>query len=103
MIKESAYSVKSVSVDAVIACILSVLSICNMAGAIFVSYYYDGKGPAAVGLLGIGSLLLAFVGIVFTVSAWKSSDGGLLMKRIAGILNAIPFLVAIALYVIGWM
>ena len=82
---------------------LSVLSICNMAGAIFVSYYYDGKGPAAVGLLGIGSLLLAFVGIVFTVSAWKSSDGGLLMKRIAGILNAIPFLAAIALYVIGWM
>ena len=103
MIKESAYSVKSVSVDAVVACVLSGLSICSMAGAIYVSYHYDGKGPAAVGLLGIGSLLLAFIGIVFTISAWKSPDGGLRMKRIAGILNAIPFLAAIVLYVLGWL
>lgn len=101
--KESAYSVKSVSVDAVIACVLAGLSICCMVGAVLVSYVYDGRGPAAVGLLGIGSLLLAFVGIVFTISAWKSPDGGLLMKRIAGILNALPFLGALALYMIGWM
>ena len=35
--------------------------------------------------------------------AWKSVDGGMLMKRIAGICNAIPFLLAIVLYVIGWV
>ncbi|MBR1864914.1 MAG: hypothetical protein IJ801_00235 [Lachnospiraceae bacterium] len=101
--KESAYSVKSVSMDAIIACVLSGLSICCLLGALLVSYLYGGKGPAAVGLLGIGSLLLALVGIAFTVSAWKSQDGGLLMKRIAGILNALPFLAAIILYIYGWM
>lgn len=99
--KDSAYSIKSVSVDAVIACVLAGLSICCMAVGVVLSYQYSGKGPVAVGLLGIGSLLLAFLGIVFTVSAWKSPDGGLLMKRIAGILNGIPFVVAILVYILG--
>ncbi|MDE6760963.1 MAG: hypothetical protein K2J90_09850 [Lachnospiraceae bacterium] len=103
MIKESAYSVKSVSTDAIIACILAGVSLCCMLGALLISYLYDGKGPAAVGLLGIGSLILAVLGIVFTVYAWKSEDGGLLMKRIAGVLNTIPLLVAVIFYVWGWM
>ncbi|MGN0153390.1 MAG: hypothetical protein ACI4A3_02990 [Lachnospiraceae bacterium] len=103
MIKESAYSVKSVSVDAIIACVLAGLSIVSIAGAIVISCVYDGNGPAAVGLLGIGSVLLSVMGIVFTVSAWKSMDGGLLMKRIAGILNIIPLIIAVVLYIIGWM
>lgn len=103
MIKESAYSVKSVSVDAIIACVLAGLSIVSIAGAIVISCVYDGKGPAAVGLLGIGSVFLSVMGIVFTVSAWKSMDGGLLMKRIAGILNIIPLIIAVVLYIIGWM
>ena len=103
MIKESAYSVKSVSVDAVIACVLGGLSILAMAGAILASYLYNGSGPAAVGLLGIGSFIMSVMGIVFTVYAWKSVDGGLLMKRIGGILNAIPLTVAIVFYVVGWL
>lgn len=103
MLKESAYSVKSVSVDAIIACVLAGLSVSCLLGAVIMSYAYDGKGPAAVGLLGIGSFLLAIMGIVFTVSAWKSVDGGMLMKRIAGICNIIPLLFAIILYVIGWV
>ena len=103
MIKNSAYSVKSISVDAIIACVLAVFSLCSMMGAILVSYFYDGKGPAAVGLLGIGSLIMAFMGMIFTVCAWKSVDGGFLMKRIAGILNAVPLLIALVLYILGWI
>lgn len=101
--KESAYRVKNVSMDAVIACVIGGVSICCMLGAVIVSYLFDGKGPAVVGLLGIGSLLLALVGIVFTVSSWKSADGGLLMKRVAGIMNAAPLLFAVVLYVLGWI
>ena len=100
--KESAYSLKSVCVDAVIACVLGGLSIFSMCGAIFASYLYNGKGPVAVGLLGIGSLLLAVLGLVFTFSAWKSQEGGVVMKRIAGICSAIPLVVALLLYVLGW-
>ncbi|HCJ08116.1 MAG: hypothetical protein PUC55_00805 [Lachnospiraceae bacterium] len=103
MLKESAYSVKNVSVDAVIACVLAGLSIVCLIGAVVMSYLYDGKGPAAVGLLGIGALLLAITGIVFTIAAWRSQDGGMLMKRIAGICNMIPVLLAIVLYVVGWV
>lgn len=103
MIKESAYSVKSISTDAIIACVLAGLSLCCMLGAVLISYLYDGKGPVAVGLLGIGSMILAILGIIFTVYSWKSVDGGLLMKRIAGILNAIPLLIALVLYIWGWM
>lgn len=103
MMKDSAYSVKSVSTDAIIACVLAGLSLCCMLGAVLISYFYDGKGPAAVGLLGIGSLILAVTGIIFTVCAWKSVDGGLLMKRVAGILNAVPLLIAVILYVLGWI
>ncbi len=103
MVKDSAYRIKSVSVDAVVACLLSGLSICCMAGAVYFSYTRNGNGPVAVGLLGIASLLLASLGIVFTISAWKSSDGGVGLKRIAGIVNAIPVIVAIFLYILGWV
>ena len=103
MLKDSAYSVKNISIDAVIACVLAGLSVCCLIGAIVMSYLYDGKGPAAVGLLGMGALMLAITGIVFTVAAWKSQDGGMLMKRIAGICNGIPVLLVIILYVVGWL
>lgn len=103
MIKESAYSVKNISIDAVIACVMGGISICAMIGSVIVSYLYDGKGPAIIGLLGVGSLLLALVGIAFTVSAWKSVDGGLTMKRIAGVVNAVPILLTIVLYILGWI
>lgn len=101
--KESVYKVKNVSIDAVIACAIGGISICCMFVAVLVSYLYDGSGPAVVGLLGMGSLLLALVGIVFTVSSWKSVDGGLLMKRISGIINAVPILLAVVLYILGWI
>lgn len=101
--KESAYRVKNISIDSVIACVIGGISICCMLGAVIVSYLFDGEGPAVVGLLGIGSLLLALVGIVFSVSAWKSADGGLLMKRVAGIMNAAPLLFAVVLYILGWV
>lgn len=101
--KESAYSIKNTSTDAVVACVLGGLSVCSIIGAVIISYVYDGKGPAAVGLLGIGGLIIAIMGIVFTISAWKSEDGGILMKRIAGIVNAIPLLIGIVLYILGWV
>lgn len=101
--KESAYKVKNISTDAVIACVIGGISICCMLCAVLVSYLYDGKGPAVVGLLGMGSFLLSLTGIGFTVSSWKSIDGGLMMKRVAGIINAVPFLLAVVLYVIGWI
>lgn len=101
--KESAYRIKNISIDAVIACVIGGISICCMLGAVLVSYLYDGKGPAVVGLLGIGSLLLALAGIVFSVSSWKSVDGGLLMKRVAGIINAASLLFAVVLYILGWI
>lgn len=103
MVKDSAYSIKSVSVDAVIACVLGGLSILGIIGAIAASYLYSGKGPAAVGLLGMSSLIFALTGLSFGIAAWKSQDGGLLMKRIAIILNAVPVIGALALYIIGWI
>ncbi len=103
MMKESAYKVKNFSVDAVIACVLGGISAVCMLGAVATSYLYNGYGPVAVGLLGIASFIMALVGIVFSVCAWKSVDGGLLMKRVAMILNAVLLLAAILLYVWGWM
>lgn len=103
MIKDSAYSIKNISIDAVVSLVLGVLSILCMSGGILASYLYDGKGPAAVGLLGIGGLMLALAGIGFGMAAWKSPDGGLLMKRIAVIVNALPLLAAVVLYVLGWI
>lgn len=100
---KNAYSVKSVSSDAVISCILGSLSVICMVGAVIASYTYSGKGPAIVGLLGIGSLIVSTVGLIFSVAAWKSQDGGFLMKRIAMFLNAIPLLLGIILYIIGWI
>lgn len=102
MIK-NAYSVKSVSTDAVISCVLGGISILCMVGAIVASYMYSGNGPAIVGLLGIGSLIVAISGLGFSMAAWKSQDGGFLMKRIAMLLNAIPLLLAVILYVVGWI
>lgn len=103
MLKESAYSVKSISVDAVISCVLSGVSVCCLIGAIVMSYLYNGNGPAAVGLLGVAAFLLSVTGIVFAIAAWKSPDGGMVMKRAAGITNSIPVLLSLLLYVIGWI
>lgn len=103
MIKDSAYSIKSISTDAVIACVLGGVSVVGILGAILASYLYDGRGPAVVGLVGIGSLLLAVSGLCFSLAAWKSPDGGLLMKRVAVIVNAVPLLGALILYILGWV
>ena len=103
MLKNSAYRVKSISSDAVVSCVLGGLSIICIIGAIIASYLYSGKGPSVVGLLGIGGLLLSCTGIGFGVAAWKSPDGGLLMKRVAIFLNAFPLLGAIILYIMGWV
>ncbi len=100
---KNAYSVKNVSSDAVISCVLGALSIICMVGAVSASYMYNGKGPLIVGLLGIGSLIVAAVGLIFSVAAWKSQDGGFLMKRVAMFLNAIPLLAGIILYIVGWI
>lgn len=99
----NAYSVKSVSTDAVISCVLGGVSIVCMLGAVIASYLYNGEGPAIVGLLGIGGFILSLCGVSFSMAAWKSQDGGFLMKRIAMILNVIPMIVALILYVIGWI
>lgn len=103
MIKDSAYSIKSISMDAVIACVLGGLSVVGILGAILASYLYDGKGPAALGLIGIGSLIFSLSGLFFSLAAWKSPDGGLLMKRVAVILNVVPLLGALILYILGWV
>lgn len=103
MIKESEYSTKSVSSDSVIACILGILSIFFMILAVVASYKYDGNGPAAVGLLGIGSLIFSLCGLGFSVAAWKSADGGILMKRMVFIENCIPLIIALIFYCLGWM
>lgn len=99
----NAYSVKSISGDAVISCVLGSMSVVAMIGAIVASYLYEGQGPAVVGLLGIGSLITAFTGLIFGFAAWKSHDGAFLMKRIAMIINAIPLLCAMILYILGWI
>ena len=99
----SAYSVKNISTDAVISCALGGISLVGMIGAVIASYMYSGNGPAVVGLMGVGSLILAVVGIVFSWAAWKSQDGGFLMKRVAMFLNAIPLLGTVILYIVGWI
>lgn len=101
MLKESAYSVKKVSTDAIVSCVLGGLSIVCLVGAVIMSYMYDGKGPAMVGILGMAGLLLGLVGEIFCYYSWKSQDGKLLMKRVAGIVNAIPFIAAFVVYVMG--
>lgn len=97
------YSVKAISTDAVISCVLGGISVLCMIGGIMASYLYGGNGPAVVGLLGIGSFITALCGIGFSVAAWKSQDGGFLMKRVAMFLNAIPLLLSVVLYIVGWI
>lgn len=99
----NAYSVKSVSSDAVISCVLGGISILCMVGAVVASYRYSGDGPAVVGLLGIGSLIMALSGVGFSVAAWKSQDGGFLMKRVAMLVNVLPLVIAVILYIVGWI
>lgn len=101
MIKKNAYSVKSVSIDAVIACVLAGISFICQITALAVSYRYQGNGPRIVGLIEIGGFLTAVMGIVFAKSAWKSPDGGVFMKRIALIVNIIMLLLTLILYFIG--
>lgn len=101
--KESAYKVKNYSTDAIISCIFGGISTCFIVGAIIMSYCFAGKGPVMVGLLGIGSFLLSVAGIAFTISSWKSVDGGLLMKRTSGVLNGIVLCITVIFYVLGWV
>lgn len=99
--KDRAYRVRSISVDAVVACVLGGVSLLVLLMAVIASYLFDGNGPAIIGLLGITSVIMSIVGFVFAISAWKSEDGGLLMKRIACILNGLPILFGIVLYIVG--
>ncbi len=103
MIKKNVYSVKSVSIDSVISCVLAGISFGCQVAAVILSYSYQGKGPRAVGILGFAGLLMAFTGMVFCKSAWKSPDGGIVMKRVSGIINGIFLITSIILYVLGWM
>lgn len=103
MLKDNAYRIKSFSVDAVISCILGSLSLMAMLVSVILSYRYDGEGPAVVGLIGIAGLLFALCGVVFGKESWNSQEGGLLMKRIAIILNVISLGIAVILYIVGWV
>ena len=103
MIKKNVYSVKSISVDSVISCVLAGISAVCQVAALVLSYSYQGKGPKAVGLLEFAGFLMALTGLVFCKSSWKSPDGGIVMKRISGILNGILIICSVVLYVIGWM
>lgn len=103
MNKKNVYSVKSVSIDTVISCVLAAVSFGCQIAAIILSYRYGGKGPRIVGLLEFAGLLMAFTGIMFSKSAWKSPDGGIIMKRVSGIVNCLLLIIAIVLYVIGWL
>ena len=85
MIKKNVYSVKSVSIDTVIACVLAGISLACQIAAIIMSYLYQGKG------------------IMFCKSAWKSPDGSVVMKRISGIVNGVLVISAVMLYILGWM
>lgn len=103
MIKKNVYSVKSISIDSVISCVLAGVSFVCQVAAIILSYHYQGKGPKVVGLLAFAGLLMAIMGIVFCRSAWKSPDGGIVMKRVSGIVNTIFLVTAVILYILGWM
>ena len=103
MIKKNVYSVKSVSIDTVIACVLAGISLACQIAAIIMSYLDQGKGPKLIGLLGFAGLMLAFTGIMFCKSAWKSPDGSVVMKRISGIVNGVLVISAVILYILGWM
>ena len=103
MNKKNVYSVKSISIDTVISCTLAIISLICQIAAVILSYRYSGKGPKFVGLLGLAGLLMAFTGIMFCKSAWKSPDGGIITKRVSGIANAVLMVIAIVMYVIGWM
>ena len=103
MIKKNVYSVKSICIDSVISCVLAGISFLCQIAAVVLSYKYQGKGPQVLGLLGIAGLMLAFTGLMFCKSAWKSPDGGIVMKRVSGIVNGILMICAVVLYIIGWM
>ncbi len=103
MIRKNVYSVRSISVDSVISCVLAGISFICQVMAVIMSYTHEGKGPKLVGLLGIAGFLTALTGIVFSKSAWKSPDGGIMMKRLSGIINLILLIISVILYIIGWM
>ena len=103
MIKKNVYSVKSVCVDSVISCVLAGISFFSQITAVIMSYIYAGKGPKAVGILGLAGFWMAVTGMVFCKSAWKSPDGGVFMKRICGIINTVLILCSIILYILGWI
>lgn len=103
MIKESEYSVNSICVDTIIAFVLGVLAIVAIILAIVASYKYDGNGPAAVGLLGVASLVFGMSGLGFSRAAWKSADGGIIMKRVVFFENLVPFITALVFYILGWV
>ena len=74
-------------------------------GYTIIDHNFDvtGKRGIYIGYKTSTDIEQAITGIVFTIAAWKSQDGGMLMKRIAGICNGIPVLLVIILYVVGWV
>lgn len=101
MIKKNVYSVKSISVDSVIAFVLAGVAVLCLVLSIIISYRYEGNGPRVVGLLGAGSFLASFMGVVFAKSAWNSPDGGVIPKRIALLLNLIILAGSMVFYLLG--
>ncbi|MBE5925095.1 MAG: hypothetical protein E7271_11675 [Lachnospiraceae bacterium] len=101
MVGKNVYSVKSICVDAVISCVLAGVSFICQFTAFIISYVNSGRGPKAVGLLGIAALLFAVTGMVFCRSAWKSPDGGIFMKRISGAANAVMILITVLFFIVG--
>ena len=101
MVGKNVYSVKSICADAVVSCVLAGISFVCQLTAFIISYVNSGRGPKAVGLLGISALLLSVTGMVFCRSAWKSPDGGIFMKRICGAANAVMIAITVVFFIVG--
>ena len=99
--QENAYKINKYSTDAIIACVLGGVSIVMLVAAVIISYCYDGKGPKFVGLLGMGALILEFIGFLFSRASWNTQDGGLLMKRIGLLINVLPLVASVILFIVG--
>ena len=95
------YSIANISVDAVIACSLGGVSLIATIASIIVSILQKGQAGKIFGYLCVAGFLLSICGIFFFVSAWRSEDGMITMKRVAGILTIVAFLLGLFLLMVG--
>ncbi len=72
--KEYRFTNKRYAKEGIISSVLGILSVICLVTGIVRSFELRGNGDSIVGLLGMGALLMSFVGLIFGIKSFKDED-----------------------------